>query len=222
MPTARYEDSDGFRVRSVTTITSHWGDKGGMIHAANKLGLEGKCHRDVWRPMAKLGTLVHEVITGALLAEPERRAEATDELVEAADVPSGILDEFASCIAGWHQLLRDAKLGPCILAEEHLVSDEHGYGGTPDAALIQGAPAVADVKTGSVYQDVVMQLAAYRQLLREHGHDCRAGYVIQLNRDGGGYVLRYYNPEVLDTGWGWFLAVKSALEAEDVAKAMCR
>lgn len=227
MPTTIYKDPvTGRRLRSVTAIKGHYGNKDGMIYAANKIGLEGKSHRDEWNKAGRLGTLVHEVVTGALLAGAEDRLEETDRLVEQVeqDVPRDLLDWFASCIAGWYRLLDDMILGPCLCAEEHLISEKHGYGGTPDAAIIQGAAAVADIKTGSVYPDVIMQLAAYRQLLveRDETKDVAEGYIIQLNRDGGGYRLHHYPSEVLDVGWGWFRSVKTALEAEDIAKAMCR
>src|SRR5690606_31028805 len=72
-----------------------------------------------------------------------------------------------------------------ILLETPLVSEEHRFGGTIDAyGLLDGAPALIDLKTGrAIYPEMVYQLAAYRQLLIEHGYAVDNVRIVRIGRD---------------------------------------
>ena len=47
-PKGGYKLEDGTRVPGVTTVAGAYGDKGGLVHAAWKLGSEGKDYRKEW------------------------------------------------------------------------------------------------------------------------------------------------------------------------------
>ena len=61
-PKGGYNNKDGKRVSGVTTALNWFGDKGGIIYAANKLGLDGKNIKDEWyTKAANIGTLGHDM-----------------------------------------------------------------------------------------------------------------------------------------------------------------
>lgn len=210
MPTTIYRDSEGNRVKSVTTICNHYKEDGGgaLAGAANKLGLEGQKHYEVWGRLAKLGTIVHEYVQNEWLGKSNEALTA--------DVPDDLKEYFANCVRAWDQCKSEVKFGDPLSVEQNFVSDEFGFGGCPDVAVTMGNPAILDIKTGRVFPEVVMQLAAYRHLYNENkaegDHPAKCGYVVQLNRESGNYKLHYYSEETMDLGWKWFRAMQYATE----------
>src|SRR5579885_70019 len=74
-PKEGYRLKDGSKVPSVTTILGAFKDCGGLIHWANRLGLQGVDHRDVRDKAADAGTMTHAMI------EKWARGEDPEEVI---------------------------------------------------------------------------------------------------------------------------------------------
>ena len=62
---------------------------------------------------------------------------------------------------------------------------------------------ICDWKTSSdVYDEFVIQLGAYRQLIKENLlHDIRGAILLKLNKEENGYEEHKFN--IKDLNWGW-------------------
>ncbi len=98
---------------------------------------------------------------------------------------------------------------PPFKVEWQLVSEAHRYGGTldflgmtPDQKLW-----LVDHKTGKgIYPEMVYQLAAYRQLIREAGFKLDSARILRIGRDPQeAFEERVFTPAQLDTGFELFL-----------------
>ena len=92
------------------------------------------------------------------------------------------------------EMLREKiKVLEARIVEVPLVSAKMGYGGTPDwYGLVDGIPTLLDIKTSAqVYAEHWIQLAAYRLLLQEAGHEVAQVGVLHLprNLDGKGKAI---------------------------------
>lgn len=98
--------------------------------------------------------------------------------------------------------------------EIQLVSNRYNYGGTPDVIMFMGEPTVGDWKTGDLYvQQVLPQLAAYRELLVENGKTVGAGaHAISINKGTGSFTHRYFTPSEVAKGWHAFLLMHDLYE----------
>lgn len=167
-----YRTTDGTRVPSVTTVLGIL-NKPALVGWANKQGLQGIDIRRTVNEAAEIGTLAHYLIECHLTREKENLSEESPERRAAAYEAYGNYFE-------WLQ----AYDMESIMAEGILVSDTHGYGGTFDAYVkIDGRREVLDFKTSAaIYPEHVYQLAAYRELLVEHGHPVDAIRIVRVDR----------------------------------------
>lgn len=95
------------------------------------------------------------------------------------------------CFASW---LREA-VAQVIHVEKVVWSEAHRYAGRSDlVAWLKGdrLPSVIDIKTGRVWPEHGLQLAAYQRAYAEHGIKVERRLVIQLDRDGSGYTVREF------------------------------
>lgn len=90
--------------------------------------------------------------------------------------------------------------------EKPLVSEIHGYGGTPDALARLGTQTyLADWKTGGTYAEHLLQMAAYRQLILENGIDAVCGvHLVRFSREHGDFTHHFWGPDALDQAWEIF------------------
>ena len=162
MPTQPYLNKKGKRVPSVTTIISGnlgW-NKGVLMHWANKMGLEGKNHRDVSGKAADAGTLAHDMVECEILEKPYKPPEEVDyELLEKAQM----------CLANFIHWRKSVDFTP-VHTELAMVSESFQYGGCIDClAFINGKLAIFDWKSSNgVYVDYVIQAMAYKHLWEEN------------------------------------------------------
>jgi len=203
MPANIYRNDDGKRLKSVTTVTGMFGDKGGMVHAAWKLGVDGLQYREQWGLAAKLGTLVHEACSAILLGGS---FDAVEKIAQ--EVPDTLIDGFANCMGAFSLARKEVNFGNVLASEVAMVSEAYQYGGQPDVALVMDEPAILDFKTGNLYPEHVVQIAAYRQLWNETrgvgAPEVKGGYLLQLNKETGGYQLCHIPAETMDEGWRIF------------------
>lgn len=189
-----YRTKDGARVPGTTTITGLL-DKPALVGWANNLGLQGISSHDYVDSMAGVGTLAHAMCVAMLTGD------LTEDLDEYAPIEVRLARNSAAKFQVW---LDEHEFKP-ILIEQPLVSEEHRFGGTVDMyGMLDGMYALVDLKTGkAIYPEMVYQLAAYRQLLIEHGHTVDNVRIVRIGRDESeGFEERIFGN--LDKAWRVF------------------
>lgn len=160
------------RVPSVTTICALL-DKPALKYWANKIGLQGYELDAFVDPLADVGTLAHRMIHDYLLGRATDSSEFPEPVIKSAEW--SVLSFLAW--EGEH-LLEPFEL------ELVLVSPTHMYGGTVDYyGRVDGQLTLIDFKSGSaIYDDHAIQVAAYRELLRENGREVESVRVLNIPR----------------------------------------
>jgi hypothetical protein len=165
---------DGKRIPSVTTITSNVkvGGIEPLLSWANRMGQEGKHHREEANKAADAGTCAHDMIEAYVKGYEFDPEPYTYEA----------LDTAKPCFDAFKEWANQTQL-ELIESEVSLISERYGYGGTFDALAVNGRLILGDWKTASgVYPDNLLQLAAYKQLWEENYPDRPI--------EGGLYILR--------------------------------
>lgn len=124
-------------------------------------------------------------------------------------------EEYRGYLEAYKSFLRTYHYQP--IHNELQVVSELGYAGTVDCvAKVNGIVTVVDYKTTSKLnpRKVGLQLAAYRQALKEEGIDTELGAVLQLKKDGK-YKFLMYDSNQLDEHFKYF---KLLLDAQKVIK----
>lgn len=199
---------DGEPVIGTTTLC-------GLLNKPALVGWAGKtCTEEAWRAgrdgqpkpkwgdilygrrdaAANAGTLVHELFEAHLRCQP---------LPEVPDNEIG-----AAAMRGFANAKRWLE-GAALVVESYekpLVSRKYRYGGTPDALVISGGVvALGDWKTGGIHPEMIVQMAAYRQLLRECADmDVRGVHLVRFHREFGDFAHHYFDDDALDQGWTVF------------------
>lgn len=201
---------DGEPVPGTTTIC-------GLLNKPALVGWAGKtCTEAAWKlgkagePMprwgeilypkrddaASAGTLVHELFEAHLRGLP---------LPELPDSPVG-----KAAQRGFDNARRwlDGSALTIQPYEQPLVSPTYRFGGTPDALATHrdGVVSLADWKTSkSAHPEMVIQMAAYRQLLTEcAGLTVTGVHLVLFSREYGDFQHRYVDDDALDEGWTVF------------------
>lgn len=169
----RYINSRGEEVPGVTTILGVLA-KPALIHWAWDLGRQGFDYRRYRDALADIGTLAHQMIADDLRGIKTDTSAYSPEQVDKAE----------NAALSWYEWRRGHSIEPLVV-EQPLVSEAYQYGGTPDClALVDGTPTLLDIKTSrAIYQEMLIQLAAYWQLLQENGHDVRGARILRVGRD---------------------------------------
>lgn len=221
-PRAGYHLSDGSRTVGTTTITGRWGDSGGLVAAANKLGLEGKTVQDEWydKGAAGAGTFTHDLI----------QAHREGRSIEEAEVPEGLGPEMQAAaheaFASYERWSRGYSGAEFVALEEPLVcecSAHLPYGGTPDAvAVFEDRWILFDWKSGGTpYPSVLLQLAAYVHLVsKSHGVDVVEAHLLRVPKAGGEFHHDSWLAEKLEPAWQMFVDLRRAYETEKALRKM--
>lgn len=167
-------------VPSVTTIIGRFKSPEPLLYWANKIGREGLTLDEGRTPPMKAGTLAHRYIEAHTRegTKPEdlHHTERERELSPLA------MQAYANFLR-WQLLTRIEFTH----SEVKLVSEEHKFGGTLDAiATINGKKCIVDFKTGPIYSDHIVQVAAYALLWNENNPDDPVGdeiHILSLKRD---------------------------------------
>jgi hypothetical protein len=175
MPTINYTLKDGTKIPGVTTVIGQnlgW-NKGALMGWAYNQGKAGLPMRDTAQKAAEAGTIGHYLIDCEIKGVNPETSTYPKELLDKAETAYLNFLEWSKMVAF-----------KSIATEIHLVSEEYQYGATPDCiAEIQGKLCLLDWKTGNgVYEDHIIQLAAYRQAWEENKPE--------LPLDGGFHLLR--------------------------------
>lgn len=168
-----YKTQDGQRVPGATTITGLL-NKPFLITWANRLGLEGIDSTKYRDEAASIGTLAHEMVQAHLQGYELDTSTYSQRDIDLAE---NALIKFY----GWE---KEHTIEP-IICEIPLVSEKHRYGGTVDCyCKLDGVPTLLDFKTGkAIYPEMFFQLAAYEELLKEHGYPVEQRRILRIGRD---------------------------------------
>ena len=201
MPTQPYHVKDGTRVPGTTTIISNckMGGIEPLLFWANRLGKEGKSHREVRDEAAEAGTIAHAMV--------EDFIRGRDPFKQVEYVPEDIEKKARGAFASFQEWARQTKL-EVAESELPLVSEEYRYGGTMDAMLMNGDLALGDWKTSNgVYPDYICQLAAYRQLWRENfpARPVTGGvHLLRFGKEYGDFHHHFWPEAIVDMAWETF------------------
>ena len=169
----RYRTSDGTIVPGVTTVTGLL-NKPALVRWANQLGLQGIDSTKYVDKTAEIGTLAHAMVEEYLGGRP----------VDYTSYSADVRDQAENSLLSFFEWEKTHPL-KAVLLEEQLVSDKHRYGGTIDCyADLDGKRWLIDFKTGKgIYGEYGIQVAAYRELLREQGYIVDGVRILRIGRD---------------------------------------
>jgi len=169
----RYRNSNGEIVPGVTTILGVL-NKPALVIWANKLGLQGIDSSKYRDEMGAVGSLVHQMIVDYFNKVKTDTTDYSESQINLAE----------NCLLSFWEWEKGHEI-KVIMAEEQLVSDEFGFGGTIDCFCeLDGQPTLLDFKTGkALYPEMFYQLAAYSYLLTEGKHPVKAARILRIGRD---------------------------------------
>jgi len=187
--------TEGHPVPSVTTVLGILA-KPALIHWAWKLGIEGQDYRKVRDHAADVGTLAHYMIQCDIKGEKPDTSQYSAENLSKAE----------TSYLAWLHWAEQHQLR-AVAAEERLVSEHWGYGGTIDyvASDPAGKLWLIDYKTGSgIYPEMRYQIAAYVKLWEEvKASEINEKVIVRLDRDTGEFEQHSLGD--LDLAWSIFL-----------------
>ncbi len=202
-----YKTKDGQRVSSVTTYLGVLA-KPALIDWAWQLGVAGLDYKKVRDSAGDTGTLVHYLILCQLKGEePDLSGYSPNDLTTTYNPMSK-----------FNQWVDDKVLEP-ILLETPLVSEKYHFGGTPDFyGKVDDVLTLLDFKTsGAVYAENFYQLAAYKKLLEECGHQVDSCRIIRVGKsDTEGFEERMAGN--LDSHWDIFCCCQRIYELQKLTR----
>ena len=113
------------------------------------------------------------------------------------------ISQAKTCYYGFYKWFQDNNV-KFYETELKLVSEQYQFGGTFDAVCkVNGKLVLCDWKSSNdVYSEFIIQLGAYRQLIRENlNHDIRGAILLKLNKEETGYEEHKF--KIKDLDWGW-------------------
>ncbi len=167
-----YKNKVDKRVPGVTTITGLLA-KPALIGWANKMGLAGIDTNKYVDDKADIGKLAHAIITDHLVGKKTNTDDYSKNQISTAE----------NSVLSYYEWEKHHKIR-VIFVEEPLVSEKHQYGGTVDIyAEVDGVLEIIDLKTGSgIYPEHFYQVAAYKNLLKEYGHQVERARILDIPR----------------------------------------
>ena len=190
-----YKLQDGAIVPGVTTVLGVL-NKPALVPWANKLGLQGIDSSKYVDEKAAIGTLAHQMIADYL------RGEETDT----SEYSKIQIDQAENAVLSFFEWEKNNHIEP-ILIEEPMVSEIHRFGGTIDClGKLNGELYLLDFKTSAgIFPEMMIQLAAYRQLVVECFplHEISKAIILRIGRTTDeGFEERLVNH--LDKRWEIF------------------
>lgn len=168
-----YKLKDGTRVPSTTTVLSVL-NKPQLVQWANRMGLDGIDTNKYVDAAARIGTLAHYLV----------QCDMTGEKPDLSEYGKMEIDKAENALLSYYEWKKSKVIEP-IVNELPLVSEQYKYGGTIDCyCKINGDIWLLDFKTGkAIYSEMLIQLAAYRQLLNENGYPVEKARILRIGRD---------------------------------------
>jgi hypothetical protein len=215
-PKSGYHLKDGTRVPGTTTIIGRFKDSSALLYWACEQGKAiergeiGKLY-DRRDAAAEAGTIAHGLVECHI--NNDDPAALLDGV--SPDVGKKAKQAFESYLM-WERTT-NLKI---VEQEMELVSELYKFGGCPDAiGEIDGKLTLVDWKTSnSVYQDMLIQLAAYKQLWEENFPDrpLYGFHLCRFSKEHGDFAHHYYSE--LDDAWEQFKLFRQAYELDKLLK----
>jgi len=210
-PRQGYKTKDGAKVPGVTTIIGRFKDSGGLLYWAfdqGKAAERGEIANlyDKRDEAADAGTLAHAMVEAHINGEP------------LPELPEGEIGIQAQ--QGFENYLHwqeDNRIH-VIKQEMQLVSEIYKFGGCPDALGRDSRRnlCILDWKTSNgVYQDYLIQIAAYRHLWEEHNPDqpITGGFhLLRFSKEHADFAHHYWSE--LDEAWEQFKLFRQAYDLD--------
>jgi hypothetical protein len=207
----KYRLANGEVVPGTTTIVGELGwNKNVLVNWANRLGLQGHEARGYVDDKASIGSLAHAFVL----------AEFKGEQPDTKDYTANQIELAKNCLASYQEWKGKRKIEP-IVVEKMLVSEEHGYGGTPDFfGGIDGVLTLVDYKTGSgIYSEHIIQVAAYHNLLTENKYAIADARILSIPRSSDeSFSEKIIKEEEIRAGLGIFLHLLAIWNLKGVIK----
>ncbi len=174
-PRVVYVDSQGVKVPGATTVISMLA-KPQLITWANRLGLQGIDSTKYVDNLAEVGTLAHYLIM----------CHYKNEVADTSDFSENQVELAQNCLLSYANWESSHTVEP-IMIETSMVSEIYKYGGTFDFyGKLDGLLTLLDDKTGkALYPEAMYQLAAYKNLLEEHGYPVEQCIALRIGREEG-------------------------------------
>jgi len=199
----RYRLADGTIVPGVTTIVGLL-NKPHLVAWANKMGLQGIDTTAYTAAAAGAGTCAHEMIQ-AMVGGPEvDLSKYTGEEIEAAQ-------NAAEKFRAWLQK-HDMQTH---LIEEQIVSERYRVGGTIDwYGELDGKMTLVDIKTsGDIYEEHIIQVAAYAQMLKDEEYMVDGVRILRFSReDDNDHRDMSVSDRLLEAGFDIFLHLREVYD----------
>ena len=218
-PYSGYCNAAGDKIPGTTTICGIAKDSGGLIQWAYKTGREherlvsqGKPAPrrlyDVVDRAADIGTLAHECCEADIRNEP---------LPEIPEDKRGPVEMAYNQYLAWK---KQTRLN-IVASEVSLVSEIHQFGGTLDFVCeIDGELCLGDFKTSSaVYPEMLLQLAAYKELWNENRPDTPitdSCHLLRISKAHADFAHHSYGD--LSDAWKMFLLLREVYDLKAVLK----
>ncbi len=197
-PKAGYRNSAGIVIPGTTDITGRFMDRSRLLFWAFNRGKQGapQLYDD---NALNVGTVVH------MMAELDMKDRSRDEIDYYLEqsLPPGEDRQKANTAFRAFRQWRDEFHVRAHCQEISLVSEALQFGGTLDTvAVVRNGLGLVDFKTsasGEVYEDMVLQLAAYGILWNETHPDepLESYHLLVLPKDGSKHVHREYSEDAL-------------------------
>ena len=213
-PKGGYKLKDGSKVPGVTTIIGRFKESGGLLYWACEQGKaieRGEISNlyDKRDEAAEAGTLAHLMV----------EAYINGHTFNVSKYPQAIQNQAQQAFGAYLTWERMTNL-KIVVQEMELVSEIYKFGGCPDAiGEIDGELCLVDWKTSNaVYQDYLIQLAAYKQLWEENnpGRPLNGFHLCRFAKDHGDFAHYYYTE--LDDAWRQFVLFREAYDLDKLLK----
>ena len=214
-PKGGYRLKNGKKVPGVTTIIGRFKDSGGLLwwaFAQGQAAERGEINSlyDKRDEAAEAGTLAHDMVEAKIRGwKMPDLSQYTPEISKQAQ-------------QGYENYLRWEQTSniEVIETEVSLVSEKYKFGGTLDALMSHGKRALGDWKTSNgVYADMIIQLAAYKQLWEENYPDnpIEGGFhLCRFSKEHADFTHHFWAE--LDDAWEQFKLFRRAYEIDKKLK----
>jgi hypothetical protein len=209
-PYQGYYNAAGDKLPGTTTICGIAKESGGLVQWAYKQGREHErlvaqgrpapSHlHDVVDRAANIGTLAHECC--------EADIKGTDQPA----IPDDMRDQVMMAYAQYLMWKKQTRL-VIVASEVALVSERYQFGGTLDFVCeIEGQLCLGDFKTSSaVYPEMLLQLAAYRELWNENKPETPItgpSHLLRISKENADFAHHSYGD--LSEAWTMFLHLRA-------------
>jgi hypothetical protein len=216
-PAKGYRNAAGKRIPGTTTIISRFKDSGALLwwaYSQGQAAQRGEINSlyDQRDEAAGIGTLVHEMVEKHIKSDV---LPALDSLTP---------EQLEKVQSGFNAYLKWESMTKLKIVEQEmqLVSEQYQFGGCPDAiGEIDGELCLIDWKTSKgVYQDYLIQLAAYNYLWHENHSDrpLTGGFhLCKFSKEHGDFSHHFW-PELNDA-WESFKLMRQLYDLDKVLKA---